>query len=104
MTPKEMEEYVQFIVWTVTLIMKVGDTLMDELNLHITYFKGVDILTYYIPTDPTKDKEPKNISPRKQSSKSVNWRRKVKQGLKINSSKAQLRGKGPEKRQKRTKK
>ena len=22
------------------------------------YFKGVDILTYYIPADPTKEKEP----------------------------------------------
>ena len=58
MTPKEMDEYVQFMVWTIPLLMKPGDTLMDELNLHIKYFKGVDILTYYIPTDPTKDKEP----------------------------------------------
>ena len=51
MTPKEMEEYVQFMVWTLPLIMKEGDT-------HIKYFKGVDIPTYYIPTDPTKEKEP----------------------------------------------
>ena len=58
MTPKEMDEYVQFMVWTIPLLMKPGDTLMDELNLHIKYFKGVDILTYYIPTNPTKDREP----------------------------------------------
>ena len=58
MTPKEMYEYVQFMVWTIPLLMKPGDTLMDELNLHIKYFKVVDILTCYIPTNPTKDKEP----------------------------------------------
>ena len=34
-------------------------TLLDELNLHIKYFKWVDILTYYTPSDPTKDKEPR---------------------------------------------
>ena len=58
MTPKDLEEYVLFMVWTILLIMEEDDTLMDELNLNIKYFKGVDILTYYIPTDPTKDKEP----------------------------------------------
>ena len=55
MTPKELEEYVQFMVWTIPLIMKEGDPLMDELNLHIKYINGVDILTYYIPTYPTKE-------------------------------------------------
>ena len=45
MTPKELEEYVQFMVWTIPLIIKEGDTLMDELNSNIKYFKGVDILT-----------------------------------------------------------
>ena len=51
---KEMEDYVQSMVWTLPHLMKEGETLMDELNQHIKYFKGVDILTYYIPTDPTK--------------------------------------------------
>ena len=58
MTRKEMDEYEQLMVRTLPIIMKEGDTLMDELNLHIKYFNGVDILKYYIPTDPTKDKEP----------------------------------------------
>ena len=58
MTSEEMDNYVKFITGTLPLLMKPGDTLMDELNLHIKYFKGVDILTYYTPTDPTKDKEP----------------------------------------------
>ena len=46
------------MVGTIPLLMKPGDKLMDELNLHIKYFKRVDILTYYIPTDPTKYKVP----------------------------------------------
>ena len=58
MTHKKMDKNSQFMVWTITLLMEKGNTLMDELNLNIKYFKGVDILTYYIPTDPTKDKEP----------------------------------------------
>ena len=37
--------------------MKPWYTLMDKLNLHKKYFKGVDILTYYTPIDPTKDQE-----------------------------------------------
>ena len=43
----------------VPTLMESGYTLLDELNLHIKYFKGVDILTYYTPSDPTKDKEPR---------------------------------------------
>ena len=58
MTAEEMEKYIKFITETLPLQIKSGDTVMDELNLHIKYFKGVDILTYYTPTDPTKDKEP----------------------------------------------
>ena len=58
MTTEEMEKYIKFINETLPLQIKSGDTVMDELNLHIKYFKGVDILTYYTPTDPTKDKEP----------------------------------------------
>ena len=40
MTPKELEEYVQFMVWTIPLIMKEGDTLIYELNLHLNISKG----------------------------------------------------------------
>ena len=44
-------------------LLKPTDTILDDLNLQIKYFKGVDILTYYTPSDPNKDKEPK-----------LNWR------------------------------
>ena len=40
-------------------LMEPGYTLLDKLNINIRYFKGVGILTYYTPSDPTKDKEPK---------------------------------------------
>ena len=59
MTSEELVKYVYFITEILPLLMKPVYTLMDELNLHIKYFKGVDILTYYTPSDPTKDKEPK---------------------------------------------
>ena len=44
---------------TLPTLLEPTDTILDELNLQIKYFKGVDILTYYTPSDPTKDKEPK---------------------------------------------
>ena len=43
-----MDDYEKFITETILLLMKPEDTLMDELNLHTKYFKGVDILTYYL--------------------------------------------------------
>ena len=48
---------------TLPTLLKPTDTLLDYLNLQIKYFKRVDILTYYTPSDPNKDKEPK-----------LNWR------------------------------
>ena len=91
-TPKEMDAYVEYMTEELLILMKEGDTLKDELNLHIKYFNGVDILKYYIPTNPTKDKDPrlnktlqqKSGYQRKQSLKSFSWRRKVKLELKIN--------------------
>ena len=58
MTPLETENYIKFMMNTLPTLKKPTDTLEDELNLQIKYFKGVDILTYYTPSDPTKDKEP----------------------------------------------
>ena len=55
MSCEEKDRYVYFDTEILPLLMKPGYTLMDELNLHIKYFKGVDILTYY--TQPTKDKK-----------------------------------------------
>ena len=59
MTPLETENYIKFMMNTLPTLKKPTDTLLDDLNLQIKYFKGVDILTYYTPSDPAKDKEPK---------------------------------------------
>ena len=58
MTPEKRTEYVQFLIWTLPIIRQEGDTLVDDLNRQVKFIKGRDILTYYIPTDPTKEKEP----------------------------------------------
>ena len=78
--------YVQFMVGTIPLSVKPGDTRMDELNLHIKYYKGVDILTYYIPTDPTKDKEPmwnKTLQKKWQPQKTVEQKRQLEKESEI---------------------
>ena len=58
MTPEKKLEYVQFLVWTLPNLRQECDILVDDLNRQVKYLKGRDILTYYIPTDPTKEKEP----------------------------------------------
>ena len=35
-----------------------GDNILDELNRKIVFLKGKGILSYYIPTNPNKEKEP----------------------------------------------
>ena len=59
MSPLETENCIHFMINTLPTLKKPIDTLLDDLNLQIKYFKGVDILTYDTPSDPTKDKEPK---------------------------------------------
>ena len=59
MTPEEIDKYIYFLREILPTLMEPDYTLLDELNLQIKYFKGVDILTYYTPSNPTKDKEPK---------------------------------------------
>ena len=60
-------------------IMKEGDHLLDELNQHIKYFKGVDILAYYNQGERTfVERQPtEKWRPEKHSSKSANWRRRA---------------------------
>ena len=58
MTTSETKNYIKFMINTLPTLKKPTDTLLDDLNLQIKYFKGVDILTYYTPSNPTKDKEP----------------------------------------------
>ena len=57
-TMSETKNCIRFMINTLPTLKKPTDTLLDDLNLQIKYFKGVDILTYYTPSDPAKDKEP----------------------------------------------
>ena len=52
MTVDETEKYICFLMVTLPTLLEPNYTIQ------IKYFKGVDILTYYTPSDPTKDKEP----------------------------------------------
>ena len=55
-------------------LIKPSDTFMDYLNYQIKFLKGKDILTYYTPCDPTKDKEPllsRELSQKQLPSKTV---------------------------------
>ena len=56
MTMSETKNYIRFMLNTLPTLKKTTDTLLDDLNLQIKYFKGVDILTYYTPSNQTKDK------------------------------------------------
>ena len=58
LTQKETENFVEFLTNKLPTLLKPTDTLMDNLNHQIKFLKGRDILTYYTPCDPTKDKEP----------------------------------------------
>ena len=53
---KKTPEYVQFLVRTLPNLRQEGNTLIDYLNRQVKFLKERDILTYYIPTDPTKEK------------------------------------------------
>ena len=46
MTISEKEKYIKFMINTLPTLLKLTDTILDDLNLQIKYFKGVDILTY----------------------------------------------------------
>ena len=58
LTQKETEFFLEFLTNKLPTLIKPKDTLMDNLNYQIKFLKGRDILTYYTPCDPTKDKEP----------------------------------------------
>ena len=57
LTEEEQEKYTEFIITLPTMI-KPEDRFVDALNRIIKYLKGKEILSYYIPEDPTKEKEP----------------------------------------------
>ena len=55
MTPEKNAEFVKLMIWTIPTSRQ---EVIDDLNRQIKFIKGIDILTYYTPTDPTKEKEP----------------------------------------------
>ena len=57
MTP-ERTKIVKFLIWTIPTLRQEEDAILDDLNRQIKFIKEIDILTYYTPTDPTKEKEP----------------------------------------------
>ena len=58
MTPEKKTEFVKFQILKIPELRQEGDTILDYLNRKIKFIKGMDILTYYNPTDPSKEKEP----------------------------------------------
>ena len=56
-TEDEKTKLTEFIIKTPTM-MKPGDKYVDTLNRIIKYLKGKEILSYYIPENPDKEKEP----------------------------------------------
>ena len=57
LTEEEQHEYTEFII-TLPTKMTPEDRFVDALNRIIKYLKGKEILSYYIPENPTKEKEP----------------------------------------------
>ena len=57
LTEEEQQKYTEFII-TLPTKMKPEDKYVDALNRIIKYLKGKEILSYYIPENPTKEKEP----------------------------------------------
>ena len=58
LTPKRKAEFEEFKENKLPGMLKEDDTILDQLNHLIKFLKGKDILTYYTPCDPSKDKEP----------------------------------------------
>ena len=58
LTPERKEEFEEFKTQKLPGMLKEDDTILDYLNHLIKFLKGKDILTYYTPCDPSKDKEP----------------------------------------------
>ena len=58
LTPERKLEFEEFKDKKLPGMLKEDDTILDYLNHLIKFLKGRDILTYYTPFDPTKDKEP----------------------------------------------
>ena len=83
----------------------MDDTLLDYLNYQIKFLKGKDILTYYTPCDPSKDKEPllnRELSDKWQPPKTVAQKDRLKEESKTIAMK--VLAEGPDERNRRRKK
>ena len=58
LTPKRKEKFEEFKTKKLPGMLKEDDTILDYLNHLIKFLKGKDILTYYTPCDPRKNKGP----------------------------------------------
>ena len=86
-------------------MVKPDDTLMDYLNYQVKFLKGKDILTYYTPCDPTKDKEPwlnRKLSEKWKPQKTVAQKDRLKEER--TAMAAKILAEGPVEKQKRKKK
>ena len=86
-------------------MLKEDDTILDYLNHLIKFLKGKDILTYYTPCDPTKDKEPwlnRKLSDKWKPRKTVAHKERLREEREIMAAK--LLAEGPGEKHKRKKK
>ena len=52
MTPEKNAEFVKLMIWTIPTSRQ---EVIDDLNRQIKFIKGIDILTYYTPTENYKE-------------------------------------------------
>ena len=105
LTPEEEKKFLDFKNNELPQMMKLEDTLLDYLNYQVKFLKGKDILTYYTPCDPSKDKEPflnRELSDKWQPPKTVAQKDRLKEESKTIAMK--MLAKGPDERNRRRKK
>ena len=105
LTPKRKEEFEEFKTQKLPGMLKEDDTILDYLNHLIKFLKGKDILTYYTPCDPSKDKEPllnRELSDKWKPPKTVAQKDRLREESKTMAAK--LLAEGPEEKYKRRKK
>ena len=53
-----MTDFLNFQAQKIPELRQEGDTILDDLNRQIEFIKGKNILSYHIPSDINKEKEP----------------------------------------------
>ena len=82
LTREKQKEFEHFKTNKLPGMIKNDDTILDYLNYQIKFLKGKDILTYYTPCDPSKDKEPllnRELSDKWQPPKTVAQKDRLKE-------------------------